>query len=190
MPPFFLRDKEMVKGLVFNIQRFSLHDGPGIRTAVFMKGCPLRCLWCHNPEGFYGIPELEYNPTKCIGCGRCSVCPSGCHVTRDGVHLFERERCVRCFMCADVCPAGAILQAGREYTVDEVMKTVESDRAYYDNSGGGLTLSAGVLKSDSRIRERKGFQYRDRDERVRAFRSYQRYFSSRRSVPLRCKTDE
>ena len=143
MPPFFLRDKEMVKGLVFNIQRFSLHDGPGIRTAVFMKGCPLRCLWCHNPEGFYGIPELEYNPTKCIGCGRCSVCPSGCHVTRDGVHLFERERCVRCFMCVDVCPAGAILQAGREYTVDEVMKTVESDRAYYDNSGGGLTLSGG-----------------------------------------------
>ena len=139
----FFEDDEMIKGLVFNIQRFSLHDGPGIRTAVFMKGCPLRCRWCHNPEGFFAISELEYNPVKCIGCGRCSVCPQQCHVTEGGVHLFDRTGCVRCFRCVEACPSGALLRAGREYTVDEVMKTVESDRAYYDNSGGGMTLSGG-----------------------------------------------
>ena len=133
----------MIKGLVFNIQRFSLHDGPGIRTAVFMKGCPLRCKWCHNPEGLRSSPELEYNPAKCIGCGRCSVCPKGCHVTENGVHEFDRTNCVGCFACVESCPAGALLQAGREYTVDEVMKTVDSDRAYYENSGGGMTLSGG-----------------------------------------------
>ena len=138
-----LRYRDMVKGLVFNIQRFSLHDGPGIRTAVFMKGCPLRCRWCHNPEGLLPIPELEYNAAKCIGCGRCSVCPKLCHVTENGVHLFDRTECVKCFRCTDACPAGALLQAGREYTVDEVMKTVDSDRAFYENSGGGLTLSGG-----------------------------------------------
>ena len=143
VPRRLLRDTEMIKGLVFNIQRFSLHDGPGIRTAVFMKGCPLRCRWCHNPEGLRSIPELEYNPAKCIGCGRCSVCLEECHVTENGVHMFDRTNCVRCFACVDACPAGALLQAGREYTVEEVMKTVESDRAYYENSGGGMTLSGG-----------------------------------------------
>lgn len=133
----------MLKGLVFNIQRFSLHDGPGIRTTVFLKGCPLRCAWCHNPEGFVGRAELEYNPVKCIGCGRCSVCPKKCHVTADGVHTFDRTACVRCFRCVDACPAGALLQAGKLYTVDEVMKQVEADRPYYENSGGGMTLSGG-----------------------------------------------
>ncbi|MBQ7475234.1 MAG: glycyl-radical enzyme activating protein [Clostridia bacterium] len=133
----------MQKGLVFNIQRFSLHDGPGIRTGVFLKGCPLRCRWCHNPEGFTMAAELEYNPVKCIGCGRCTVCPEGCHRIADGAHLFDRTGCVKCFRCVDACPAGALLRAGREYTVDEVMETVEKDRPYYENSGGGLTVSGG-----------------------------------------------
>ena len=133
----------MVKGLIFNIQRFSLHDGPGIRTGVFLKGCPLRCRWCHNPEGLSGTAELEYNPVKCIGCGRCSVCPKGLHITEKGVHTFERAGCVECFACVDKCPSGALLKAGKEYTVEEVMKQVEADRPFYDNSGGGITLSGG-----------------------------------------------
>ncbi len=134
----------MLKGVLFNIQRFSLHDGPGIRTNVFFKGCPLRCIWCHNPEGFDKAPELEYNAVKCIGCGRCAaVCPEGCHSVADGAHILNRDRCVRCFRCVGACVAGALLAAGREYTVGEVMEKVELDRPFYENSDGGITLSGG-----------------------------------------------
>ncbi len=133
-----------MKGVLFNIQRFSLHDGPGIRTNVFFKGCPLRCVWCHNPEGFERTPELEYNAVKCIGCGRCAAaCPEGCHSAEDGAHILNRENCVRCFRCVDACVAGALLRAGAEYTVDDVMAKVELDRPFYENSGGGITLSGG-----------------------------------------------
>ena len=134
----------MVKGILFNIQRFSLHDGPGIRTNVFFKGCPLRCIWCHNPEGFDKAPELEYNAVKCIGCGRCAAaCPEGCHSLVEGEHILNRDKCVRCFRCVDACVAGALLAAGREYTVGEVMEKVELDRPFYENSDGGITLSGG-----------------------------------------------
>ena len=131
-------------GVLFNIQRFSLHAGPGIRTNVFFKGCPLRCVWCHNPEGFERTPELEYNAVKCIGCGRCAAaCPEGCHSVADGAHILNREKCVRCFGCVDACVAGALLRAGAEYTEDDVMAKVELDRPFYENSGGGITLSGG-----------------------------------------------
>ena len=132
----------MSKGLIFNIQRFSLHDGPGIRTNVFLKGCPLRCIWCHNPEGLEKKSEIEYNPSKCIGCGRCTVCPEGCHVIKEG-HIFNREGCTVCGKCVEECVSTALVMVGREYTVEEVLSAVEADMLFYSESGGGMTISGG-----------------------------------------------
>lgn len=132
------------KATVFDIQRFSLHDGPGIRTTVFLKGCPLNCLWCHNPESKSGRRELMLHASRCIGCGGCvNVCPRGVHsFSEDGVHMVDREACLHCGKCAEVC-VGALEICGRELTVDEVMDEVMKDRAFYENSGGGLTVSGG-----------------------------------------------
>ncbi|MBR5366166.1 MAG: glycyl-radical enzyme activating protein [Clostridia bacterium] len=131
-------------GCVFNIQKFSIHDGPGIRTTVFLKGCPLRCLWCHNPEGLERSVEIEFEPTKCIGCGACvPVCPKGCQTLTEEGRGFDREKCVRCGRCADVCLPGSLKRVGREMTVEEVIKKVMADKIFYDTSGGGMTLSGG-----------------------------------------------
>jgi pyruvate formate lyase activating enzyme len=131
-------------GIVTNIQRFSIHDGPGIRTTVFLKGCNLRCYWCHNPETWRPQPELQTFPDKCIGCGAClTVCPNGAHVMVDGEKVFRRELCTACGACADQCYAEALVIVGDEMTVDEVMAEVLADRAFYKNSGGGVTLSGG-----------------------------------------------
>lgn len=135
-------------GIVFDIQRFSVHDGPGIRTAVFLKGCPLRCVWCHNPEGYRAVSEILFRPDLCIGCGECAACPKGAHVIAGGTHVFYREKCIGntqtgvCGLCASVCPARALQRAGREMSVREVMETVLRDRHYYQ-TGGGVTLSGG-----------------------------------------------
>ena len=131
-------------GIVFDIQKFSIHDGPGIRTNVFLKGCPLSCLWCHNPESARFQPELFYRDDKCVGCGACvGACPADCHaVTAEG-HLFDRAACVACGACAEVCPTGALEMCGREMTVDEVMAEVLRDRPFYETSGGGMTVSGG-----------------------------------------------
>ena len=133
------------RGLIFDIQRFSLHDGPGIRTTVFLKGCPLRCLWCHNPESQDPRGELSFQPEKCVGCGFCTrVCPHGCHRTDEaGRRVLDRAACVRCGRCAVECYAGALAFIGRACTVEQVLDDVLRDRAFYETSGGGMTLSGG-----------------------------------------------
>jgi len=133
-----------VSGTVFHIQRFSLHDGPGIRTTVFMQGCVLECFWCHNPEGRSARPALRFFPDRCIACGACAAaCPRGAHALREGVHIFSRALCRGTGACAAACFSGALEMSGRRMTVDEVMREVDADRPFYDTSGGGVTLSGG-----------------------------------------------
>ena len=133
-----------VCGLVFNIGRFSLHDGPGIRTTVFMKGCPLRCRWCSNPESWNAFPEIMTYDAKCIQCGDCEeICPLGAlTVSNRGIRI-DRRRCNLCMKCVDVCPTGAISIAGTYMTLEEVMREVERDEVFYRNSNGGVTVSGG-----------------------------------------------
>ena len=130
-------------GVLTAIQRFSLHDGPGIRSTVFFKGCNMRCAWCHNPESFSAAPELLFRAEKCTACGACAVCPQGAHSFADGAHTFHRERCTACGACATRCPNGALELSGREMTADEVMKVIDRDAKYYKSSGGGVTFSGG-----------------------------------------------
>lgn len=132
------------KTLIFDIEKFAVHDGPGIRTVVFMKGCPLHCLWCHNPESQSFKQELFFNSAKCVFCGKCvSFCPNHCHIISGDKHLFDREKCIQCGKCAENCFTDALKICGREMSVTEVMKEVLKDKVFYENSGGGLTLSGG-----------------------------------------------
>ncbi len=132
------------RGRILNIQRFSTSDGPGIRTVVFLKGCPLNCIWCHNPESKSCETEIFYQQDSCIGCGGCmEACRSGCHRFVQGQHLFEREGCSRCMACVDVCPSNALRACGEEKSAEDVIATVMRDRQFYDNSGGGCTFSGG-----------------------------------------------
>ncbi len=132
-----------MEGTVFNIQRFSVHDGPGIRTNVFLKGCPLRCIWCHNPEGLSRKCTIEYSTVKCIGCLECvSACPEGAHFEKGGLHGLDFSKCAACFKCVSVCPAGAVEQNGILWEDTKVIDEVERDRAYYGDRGG-MTLSGG-----------------------------------------------
>jgi pyruvate formate lyase activating enzyme len=132
------------QGLIFNIQRFSLHDGPGIRTTLFLKGCPLSCKWCSNPESQLGCPEVMTFDTKCIKCNKCvEICPVGAIEFVDNLRSVDREKCNLCMECARVCPSGAVEQVGRYMTVDEVTGEIEKDKVFYGNSNGGVSFSGG-----------------------------------------------
>lgn len=134
--------------LIFNIQRFSTHDGPGIRTTVFFKGCPLRCCWCHNPESQGFAPEIMHNPERCVLCGRCaSVCPEGAVSFSGGKITTDREKCAACGLCAEECPACARELAGQHRSVDEILDIIRRDRTFYGESGGGATFSGGECLS-------------------------------------------
>ncbi|MBR6008417.1 MAG: glycyl-radical enzyme activating protein [Clostridia bacterium] len=133
-----------MKGMIFNIQRFCLHDGPGIRTTVFFKGCSLNCAWCHNPESHKSCPELLYSPANCIRCGACAqVCPEKLHSISGSGHSFDRALCRACGACAAVCPTGALELSGKEADADEVFAQVLRDAEFYRAGSGGLTLSGG-----------------------------------------------
>jgi pyruvate formate lyase activating enzyme len=138
----------MIKGIVFNIQKFSVHDGPGIRTIAFLKGCPLRCRWCSNPESQNPKPELAYNRGRCLtfdNCIRClEICtPGAIHKDEDNRPRIDRNLCTQCLLCADACPSKALSVYGYEVTVARVIEEVERDGAFYARSGGGLTISGG-----------------------------------------------
>lgn len=126
---------------VADIQRFCMRDGPGIRTTVFLKGCPLRCAWCHNPETQSNKRELLYYETKCIGCGACAVCNQNAHEFSD-YHTIQRDLCIGCGKCVTECPTGALEIIGKDYTIQELLKIIEKDRAFYGKNGG-VTLSGG-----------------------------------------------
>lgn len=134
-----------MRDLIFDIQRFCVYDGPGIRTTVFFKGCNMHCAWCHNPESFSTDAELLFRREKCTCCGACTaVCPNGAHeIKADGTHVFDREKCAACGKCAEVCPNDVLELSGREMTVEAVMKQIDKDAKYYRSSKGGVTFSGG-----------------------------------------------
>ena len=140
-------------GRIFNIQRFTIHDGPGIRTEIFFKGCPLKCRWCSNPESISPKPELGIYPSKCIGLDRCDLCVKACPQERSPLVFInrivvsaEREQCAAgCMACAEACPASAVIRWGKDMSVDELLKIIVADRSLYQKSGGGVTLSGGEV---------------------------------------------
>jgi pyruvate formate lyase activating enzyme len=138
-------------GRILHLQRLSTEDGPGIRTTVFFKGCPLRCAWCHNPESLSSRPQIQWFATRCLGCDTClAACPDALLQRTQAGLVIDREHCQGCGLCAEACPAGAIELLGRTVTVEELLGELRKDRAYYDASGGGVTLSGGepTLQAD------------------------------------------
>lgn len=133
-----------MQGKITNIQRFSVHDGPGIRTTVFMKGCNLRCIWCHNPETYSHNSQLEYHKNKCTLCGRCiSACPQGARSAVNGHVVRDTDKCISCFACENSCVNEALTVCGKDYTPNELCDILLRDKKYYIKSGGGVTFSGG-----------------------------------------------
>ena len=142
------------QGLILHLQRLSTEDGPGIRTTVFFKGCPLRCEWCHNPESLLPHAQVQWLEKACIGCHTClGVCPKGCLADGDGGIRIDRRACDGCGMCAAECPANAMECLGRRVTVDDLLVELVKDRAFYEKSGGGVTLSGGEPTAQSAFAE-------------------------------------
>ena len=140
-------------GLVFNIQKFSVHDGPGIRTTVFMKGCPLHCLWCSNPESQDFSPELMVRDINCKGCGACvKACTKGAiTITKEAGRKIDRRKCDQCLLCVESCLYNSLNRCGKYMTVKEVIDEVIQDKLFYKNSGGGVTISGGESLAQSRF---------------------------------------
>jgi pyruvate formate lyase activating enzyme len=129
--------------LILDIKGNSLDDGPGIRSVVFFKGCPLSCVWCHNPESKKADPEIAFEPSECVGCDTClDICPEKA-LSRGNPFFIDRDRCTLCFACADECPSGALSRVGREMSVDDIVSAVVRDKPFFKTSGGGVTLSGG-----------------------------------------------
>jgi pyruvate formate lyase activating enzyme len=133
---------EAEMGVIFDVKHFAVHDGPGIRTTIFLKGCPLRCTWCHSPESQSPRPEIAYSPDQCIGCDACvEACPNGAQTL--GPEKILRDLCTGCGSCAEACYAGALILYGRRATVEELIEEVGKDRLLYETSEGGVTISGG-----------------------------------------------
>lgn len=138
--------EQALRGSIFNIERFATHDGPGIRTLVFMKGCPLRCWWCSTPQSQRKSPEILYSKNQCKACGRCvEACPAGALSLADtkGSVVMDRDRCTACGACLEVCPHDAREISGKVMSVDELLHEVEKDSPFYRRSGGGVTVGGG-----------------------------------------------
>lgn len=137
---------------IFNIQKFSTHDGDGVRTTIFFKGCPLHCMWCHNPESQHYYKELIFLHHKCTACGRCvAKCKQGANSIVDGKIVFDRSKCTACGVCTDWCITEARELAGKEYTVDALVKEAMKDKIFYEQSGGGVTLSGGEVMASQHM---------------------------------------
>lgn len=133
-----------MKGRIFDIKRLSVHDGPGIRTTIFLKGCSLHCLWCHNPESISPTPEIAFKEKKCVGCRKCAeVCPENAHSFRNGVHIFAHNKCTACGKCVEACLVDALEYYGREISVKDTVEAILEDKTFYIQSGGGCTVSGG-----------------------------------------------
>ena len=137
---------------IFNIQKFLTHDGDGVRTTIFFKGCPLRCMWCHNPESQHYYKELIFHHHKCTACGRCvAKCKQEANSIVDGKIVFDRSKCTACGVCTDWCITEARELAGKEYTVDALVKEAMKDKIFYEQSGGGVTLSGGEVMASQHM---------------------------------------
>ncbi len=135
-----------MEGVIFSVKRFAVHDGDGIRTTVFFKGCPLRCAWCHNPEGLLKANQLAFMPDKCISCGECAAaCPVSAHIidSEKQTHVLNRDACILCGKCAKVCLGDALTYYGERVSVEKLLPRLLEDREFFASSGGGVTLSGG-----------------------------------------------
>jgi pyruvate formate lyase activating enzyme len=131
------------KPLILEIKGNSLDDGPGIRTVIFFKGCPLNCVWCHNPESKKAVAEISFDERECVGCNTCIETCTEKALSKNNPFFIDRERCTLCFQCVETCPSGSLSRVGKTMSIDEIVKTVIKDKPFFNISGGGVTLSGG-----------------------------------------------